>query len=121
LASLLPAEGSVNNTTFVVDGYKSPKDTNMNLATATQVIGNFFPAMGIPLLRGRFFTEGDPHGSQPVVIVNHGLAEHFWPGQDPIGKRLRLGTPETETPWIRVVGEVADVKLMSPDEPANGQ
>ena len=59
----------------------------MNLATATQVIGNFFPAMGIPLLRGRFFTEADRHGSQLVIIVNHELAEHFWPGQDPIGKR----------------------------------
>jgi hypothetical protein len=53
--------------------------------------------------------------------VNHGLAEHFWPGQDPTGKRLRLGTPETQTPWITVVGEVADVKLTSPDEPANEQ
>jgi putative ABC transport system permease protein len=121
LASLLPAEGSVNNTTFVVDGYKPPKGASMNLATATQVIGNFFPTMGIPLLRGRFFTEGDRHGSQLVIIVNHGLAEHFWPGQDPIGKRLRLGTPETQTRWITVVGEVADVKLTSPDEPANEQ
>lgn len=121
LTSLLPAQGGVNNTTFVVDGYTPPKGANMNLATATQVTGNFFPAMGIPLLRGRFFTGADKHGSQLVVIVNHRLAEHFWPGQDPIGKRLRLGTPETQTPWITVVGEVADVKLTSPDEPAKEQ
>jgi hypothetical protein len=73
-SSLLPAEGSVNNTTFVVDGYKPPGGANMNLATATQLIGNFFPAMEIPLLRGRLFSEGDRHGSQLVVIVNHGLA-----------------------------------------------
>ena len=93
----------------------------MNLATVTQTIGNFFQAMGIPLLRGRFFTDADRHGSQLVLIVNHRLAQHFWPGQDPIGKQLRIGTPEMQTPWMTVVGEVADVKLTSPDEPANMQ
>jgi predicted permease len=73
--------------------------------------------MGIQLLRGRFFTENDRPGSQLVLVVNHKLAQHFWPGQDPIGKRLRIGTPEMQTPWLTVVGEVADVKLASPDEP----
>ena len=53
--------------------------------------------------------------------MNHKLAQHFWPGQDPIGKRLRIGTPEMQTPWMTVVGEVADVKLSSPDEPAKEQ
>jgi predicted permease len=121
LTSLLPAAGANNNQTFVVEGYTPPKGADMNLATVTQTIGNFFPTMGIPLLRGRFFTEADRHGSQLVLIVNHGLAQHFWPGQDPIGKRLRIGTPEMHPPWMTVVGEVADVKLTSPDEPANQQ
>ena len=121
LTSLLPAGGNNNNQTFVVEGYTPPKGADMNLATVTQVIGNFFPAMGIPILRGRFFTEADRRGSQLVLIVNHGLAQHFWPGQDPIGKRLRIGTSEMQTPWMTVVGEVADVKLTSPDEPANMQ
>jgi putative ABC transport system permease protein len=121
LTSLLPAGGNNNNQTFVVEGYTPPKGADMNLATVTQVIGNFFPAMGIPILRGRFFTEADRHGSQLVLIVNHELAEHFWPGQDPISRRLRIGTPEMQTPWMTVVGEVADVKLTSPDEPANMQ
>jgi putative ABC transport system permease protein len=104
-----------------VEGYTPPKGAAMNLATVTQSIGNFFPAMGIPLLSGRFFTDADRHGAQLVLIVNHGLAQHFWPGQDPIGKRMRIGTPEMQTPWMTVVGEVADVKLASPDEPANMQ
>jgi predicted permease len=121
LTSVLPAGGNNNNQTFVVEGYVPPKGANMNLATATQVIGNFFPAMGIPLLRGRFFTEDDRHGSLLVLIVNHRMAQHYWPGQDPIGKRMRIGTPEMQAPWLTVVGEVADTKLSAPDEPSKEQ
>jgi len=121
LTSLLPAGGNNNNQTFVVEGYTPPKGADMNLATSSQVIGNFFPAMGVPLMRGRFLTETDRHGSQLVLIVNHQLAQHFWPGQDPIGKRMRIGTSQMQTPWMTVVGEVADVKLSSPDEPSKEQ
>ena len=121
LTSMLPASGNNNNQTFVVEGYVPPKGADMNLATVSQVIGMFFPSMGISLLSGRFFTEADRHGSQLAVIVNHKLAQHFWPGQDPIGKRMRIGTPEMQTPWLTVVGEVADVKLSSPDEPSKEQ
>jgi predicted lysophospholipase L1 biosynthesis ABC-type transport system permease subunit len=53
--------------------------------------------------------------------VNHKFAQHYWPGQDPIGKRLRVGTPEMQTPWLTIVGEVADTKLSSPDEPSPEQ
>jgi putative ABC transport system permease protein len=121
LSSVLPAGGNNNNQTFVVDGYVPPKGADMNLATVTQVIGNFFQAMGIPLVRGRVFTEDDRHGSQLVLIVNQQFAEHYWHGQDPIGKRVRIGTPEMQTPWLTVVGVVANTKLSSPDEPSKDQ
>ncbi len=121
LTSVLPAGSNNNNQTFVVEGYTPPKGANMNLATVSQLIGNVFPAMGVPLLRGRLFTPDDRTGKQLVVIVNHELAQHFWPNQDPLGKRLRIGTPEMQTPWLTVVGEVADVKLSSPDEPSKEQ
>jgi putative ABC transport system permease protein len=114
----LPSAGITNNQTFVVEGYTPPKGADLNLATKSSVNGDFFPAMGIPLLRGRLFTESDRHGSQLVIIVNHKLAQHYWPGQDPLGKHIRIGTPEMQTPWITIVGEVADVKLSSPDEPS---
>jgi predicted permease len=121
LTSVLPAGNNNNNQTFVVEGYTPPKGADMNLATVSSVIGNFFPAMGIPLLHGRLFTEADRHGSQLVLIVNHKLAQHYWPGQDPVGKHLRIGTAEMQTPWMTVVGEVADVKLASPDQPSKEQ
>jgi hypothetical protein len=71
--------------------------------------------MKISLLRGRVFTEGDKESAPLVVIVNHKLVQHYWPDQDPIGKRLRLGTRDMKSPWLTIVGEVADVKQDSPD------
>ncbi|HUY94297.1 MAG TPA: ABC transporter permease [Terracidiphilus sp.] len=121
ITTQLPAAGVSNNQTFVVDGYQPPKGADMNLATISEVQGNSFQALGVPLLKGRFFTPADRHGSQLVIIVNHGFAQHYWPGQDPIGKRLRIGTPQMQTPWMTVVGEVADVKLNSPDQPGTEQ
>ena len=121
LTSFLPASGNTNNSTFVVEGYVPPKGANLNLATTVTVEGNCLQALGIPLLSGRFFTPADTAETQLVAIVNHKFAEHYWPGSDPVGKRLRLGTQETATPWLTVVGEVADVKEGSPDLPSKEQ
>ena len=120
LSSMLPSQGVGNNQTFVVDGFTPPAGS-MNLATVSQVIGNFFPAMGVRLLRGRFFTEADHAGTQLVLIVNHKFAQHFFPNQDPVGKRIRIGTPQMQTPWLTIVGEVSDTQLLSPDNPATEQ
>jgi putative ABC transport system permease protein len=121
LTSFLPAADNNSNTVFVPEGYVEPPGANLNLATLVQVRSDYLQAMEIPLLAGRFFTPSDTANTQLVVIVNHQLAEHYWPGSDPIGKRLRIGTPEMQTPWMTVVGEVADVKENSPDAPSKGQ
>lgn len=67
------------------------------------------------------FTESDNADNQLVIIVNREFAEHYWPHQDPIGKRMRIGTLKAPTPWMTVVGEVADAKLTSPDADASEQ
>jgi len=121
VTSFLPASGGNNNSAFIAEGYIAPKAGDLDLATLVTVEGDYFQAMGIPLLRGRVFTAADKEGSQLVVIVNHKLALQSWPGQDPIGKRMRLGTEKMQTPWATVVGEVADVKESSPDAPAKQQ
>jgi putative ABC transport system permease protein len=115
MTSLLPASGENSNETFVVDGYIPPAGAKMNLATPMIVMGDYFRGMGIPLLRGRYFTEADRPGAQLAVIVSRKFANHYWPGQNPLGKRIRIGTQEMATPWLTVIGEVADVKLGSPD------
>ena len=118
LTSFLPASGNSNSSVFVAEGYVPPQGDGMNLATTVTVQGNYFSAMGIPLLRGRFFTPSDKADAPLVVIVNHRLAEHAWPGQNPVGKRFHLGTQTMQMPWATVAGEVADVKESSPDVPA---
>jgi predicted permease len=121
LTSTIPATGA-GIEAFVVEGYVDPRRPGHGgAAPPTQTIGDFFKVMGIPLLRGRYFTDGDDATGQLVVIVNHELAEHYWPHQDPVGKHMRVGTTKSDTPWMTVVGEVADAKLTAPDADAQQQ
>ena len=121
LTSFLPASGGNSNSSFIAEGFVAPKGAGMNLATMVTVEGDYMQAIGVPLLSGRFFTPADTADTQLVAIVNHKLAEHYWPGSNPLGKRLRLGIQETNTPWVTIVGVVADVKESSPDVPNKEQ
>jgi putative ABC transport system permease protein len=121
LTDFLPTSGENGSTAFVVEGFVPPPGAGLNLATEMTMQSDYLEAMGIPLLAGRAFTPADKADSQLVIIVNRKLAEHYWPGRDPIGKRLRIGAQETQTPWLTVVGEVADVKEYSPDLPDREQ
>jgi putative ABC transport system permease protein len=121
ITTFLPAAGSSNSDTFFVEGYVPPKGANLNLATPMLIQGDYLQAMGIPLLAGRPFNDSDTPDTQLVALVNHKFAQHFWPNGDPLGKHFRIGTAETPTPWITIVGEVADVKEYSPDLPDKEQ
>ena len=118
----LPAAGDDGVSFFVVEGYVPPKGVGMNASwDSHEVMGHYFRAMGIPLLRGRDFTEADDARAQLVVVVNRTLAQRYWPGQDPIGKRLRWGVAESPTPWMTVVGEVGDIKQTAADADTQAQ
>ncbi|HEV2698914.1 MAG TPA: FtsX-like permease family protein, partial [Terriglobales bacterium] len=117
VTDFLPASGSNGSSAFVVEGYVPAPGADLNLATEISIRGDYLQAMGIPLVAGRSFTAADNADSQLVTIVNRKLAEHYWRGSDPIGKRLRIGTPEFQSPWLTVVGEVANIKESSPDVP----
>ena len=71
------------------------------------VMGNYFETVGIPLLQGRWFTPEDRLESEPVTVVSLSTARKFWPGQTPIGKRIRWGVND---PWHTIVGVVGDVR-----------
>jgi predicted permease len=116
ITSVLPSTGDYSGLAITLEGYVPPKGAGLNLATGSLLRGDPIQALGIRLLRGRTFTEADNVNSRLVALVNHQLAQRYWPGQDPIGKRFRRGLAETATPWMTVVGEVDSVKMGSPDQ-----
>ncbi len=97
---------------ITVEGRSAPEGERFLNADIRTVGGDYFAAMRIPLLRGRLFGAQDTRTTSRVVIVDEHMANQLWPGDDPIGKRIRTGgfdvTPDT--PWMTVIGVVGRVK-----------
>ena len=81
------------------------------------VAGRYFEAMNIPLLAGRTFEPGDTAAAPPVTIVSAATASRLWPGQDPLGKRLRLSLSEDKHQWVTVVGVVGTARYREIETP----
>ncbi len=90
------------------------------LVAVTWASPGYFEALGIPLERGRRFTEAD-RPERPAVIINQMLAEVWWPGEDPIGRRIKWGIEASTAPWMTIVGVAGDVKQGTLDEPIAAQ
>ncbi len=99
---------------FVTEENPTPAPELMPDANYLVIAPHYFRVMGIPLTEGRPFSDGDTGQSQRVVIVNEELARRYWPGQDPLGKRLRSGASDW-WPWRTVVGVAANVRTTGPD------
>ncbi len=113
LTSALPMAEPNSTRTFTVEHYIQPAGTTgFNMESNSYVVGDYFRTMRIPLVRGRYVSEADKATSPLVVVVNRSLAEHYWPGEDPIGKRIKWGPADSpaQLPWLTVIGEVADTK-----------
>jgi putative ABC transport system permease protein len=76
--------------------------------TVTWTFGDYFGTLGVPITRGRAFTPTEDVELRPVAIVSESLAAKFWPGQNPIGKRIKYGLPESKTPWLEIIGIAGD-------------
>jgi predicted permease len=115
--TLMPLGGGrVNTQAIFVEGDEKPDDA----PAWSQITPGFFETMGTPLVRGRYFDDGDDVAAPGVVIVDERLANHFWPGADPLGKRLFMpGVSGNEavatesTKWLTVVGVVPEIRLYS--------
>ena len=95
---------------FTVEGV-SADQWKLKFAAFTSVYGDYFGAMGIPLLEGRTFTMHDDSNAPLVIVVNQSMARDCWPGQSAIGQRMHVGNPGKGLPWATIVGVVADTKM----------
>jgi putative ABC transport system permease protein len=113
---------SNNNWTgsFRVEGFQPAPNANGPWGDFRIVTPGYFAAMGIPVKKGREFDESDVLGGRKVAIVDEVLAAKYWPGQDPIGKRLGRG-PDNNPDWWEVIGVVGHVMQNSPKDDEHTQ
>ena len=104
LASVLPLSGD-SDTNFLIEGRPAPRSPSESLITWYRLVSaSYFDAMGMQLRRGRTF---EPREAAPSVVVNETLAKKYFPGEDPIGRRIN---PGGDTQWFTIIGIVADAR-----------
>jgi putative ABC transport system permease protein len=108
--SALPLSGGGGSGTTTIDTQAVPMEDRTPEADQRAVTPDYFKAMGIGLVQGRYFEDRDTEGALPVAIVDESLAQTFWPNDNPIGKRLRFGGQKSTAPWMSVVGVVRHVR-----------
>jgi len=116
--SNLPIAGAAAGTFLYVEGTEAPPPGEEPWVINKQAQPGYFQTAGIRILAGRdFLPEDGRPGAPPVVVVNERFALRYWPGGEALGKRIKYGRPESEYPWMEVVGVVADVRHFGPERP----
>jgi putative ABC transport system permease protein len=115
----VPASWTWNSTEYRGEDQPPAAPGEIREAIAQSTTPDYFRALKIPLLKGRFFAAQDAANSAPVVVISASLAHRIWPDQDPVGKRLKLGREKASEPWRTVVGVVGDIKSSSFDREPN--
>ncbi|HEX4954859.1 MAG TPA: ABC transporter permease [Thermoanaerobaculia bacterium] len=122
---LLPLTGMMNASVMTIEGHELAPGEHPPVPYFSTVSPGYFAAMGIPLLTGRAFDATDHADAQPVAIVDQRLAEKYWPGQSPLGKRLRPGLDAAAgadgapapPPWMTIVGVAGNIHRRGLDTP----
>ena len=120
ITNYLPLSGWWGIQEFAVDGQPDPppgSEPNADFRIASE---DYFRSMGMRLLAGRTFTSRDDASAPPVVIVNETLARQYWPGQDPVGRRMLVRDGDARLAW-EIVGVVADVKSFGLEEETHAE
>jgi putative ABC transport system permease protein len=107
-----PPASNVDNprTLFVIEGQTVLRQSEAPSADLQSVSPDFFQSLKIPVLQGRNVSEQDGPESTSVAVISRAMAARFWPGQSPIGRRVKIGEPAAAAPWTSVIGIVDDVK-----------
>lgn len=119
LARTFPGLGSIVSR-FAVEGETYERDQDHPNTRWVRITPGYFETFGVRLREGRDFTRQDNGTSVPVAIVNQSFAAAFFPGESPLGRRVRLGDSRSEQPWLTIVGVAPDMYLDGPEneEPA---
>ena len=104
--SPLPLSGNNMSFSFRVVGQPDPPPGQRQSASARLITPDYFRAMGVPVRAGRVFNERDKKGAPPAIIVNEAFARRYLPGEEPLGKRLRLGINNLEGEIVGIVGDM---------------
>jgi putative ABC transport system permease protein len=109
--SFLPVTGAGSAIHFNIQG-RPPRTPSEYIIGGYRVVSaGYLKSLGIPLITGRWIQDGDRDGAHTVVVINSSFAKTFFPGRSAIGQHIQIGaTPESEVPWMEIVGIVADVK-----------
>lgn len=110
IISFIPLSFSGINFAFTVEGRTPVSDMKLPLAVYRVISPDYFSTMRIPILRGRSFDQHDTADAASVAVINRSLAEQFWPGEEAIGKRLKVGPADSPNAWATVIGVVGDVR-----------
>ena len=107
----VPLTSSGNSVGVSIEGRADPAPDRVPILITRMISSDYFKTMAIPLLKGRELNETDKAESRPVAVISETTARLFWPGEDPLGKQLKVGTPSTnDNKWLTVVGMVKDVR-----------
>ncbi|HEY1767207.1 MAG TPA: ABC transporter permease [Terracidiphilus sp.] len=110
-----PLEGDNWGECVIQQGHAAPRPGDHCSSTWDRVTPQFLDSIGVPILRGRGFTDQDTATSLPVAIVNQSFAEKFFPNQDPVGKHFGIDLPQYSGSW-EIVGVFRDFKMNNPRE-----
>jgi len=110
VATSLPLTDTGNSIGISIEGRPDPGPDHVPIVITRIVSSRYFEIMGIPLLKGRVFTEQDRAESTGVVVVSEITARRLWPGEDPIGKRISGWSTDPQRKWVQIIGVVKDVR-----------
>jgi predicted permease len=117
-ATDLPLSGNEHAIFYAAEGQPSVTAQNIPRAYLHRVTPGFFSTLRAKLVAGRGFSQEEMQGDPAVVVVSENVAKRFWPGQDPLNKRIKGGNPKSSSPWLRIVGVVAEMKYRAlPNNP----
>jgi putative ABC transport system permease protein len=108
--SFLPGSGRWNSTEFQIEGRPAPPPGQEHVSSFQKVGADYFRTVRIPVIKGREFSADDVEGSPPVAVISETLARRYFPNEDPLGQRVKVGAAESAGPWYTIVGVTGDVK-----------